>query len=812
MKKIIKFSTIALFLFILLINLIPVVPVNADNNTVAVTPSLIIDSVNSGSTKTLTINVTNGFALDLEVAGLGESVKGALQRIPAAEDTSSFTARPWITIDKNHMEAGTNQTLTVTISVPSGASPAEKYASIYLNTLQSTGGNATIISGIIVPLVLTVDSPSFTGSPSGQITDLSVTNAYRGKPVDVLTSFTNTGNCRVTDAKNKVTIKDSAQVIKWQNEAPITAPSVLPNYPRIIDTPYNIGLPLGDYSATSDITLTGGTVYTRTLNFTVVEPPPLPATPSLTAPGNSISPGPVIDTLTPTFQWNALSSDYKVDSYELSIVREPYTTNDVVFVSDAIAGTSFTLPSDILFPGEKYCWQLTATNVTGTSAASALYFQTTGAEPSVATNAATNITDTGAVLNGYLNGRGNSSSVSVNFEYGTTTSYGQTTSSQTLIAAGPFSANITGLTSDTTYHFRTKAVGSTTFYGSDQTFTTSGSLVVSSISATSVTSTGATLNGNLTSLGGATSVSVNFEYGTTTVYGQTTSAQMKAASGNFSADVSGLTPNTTYHFHAKALESTTVYGTDLTFTTLAATPTPTQTVAPTLVPSASATPTNSPVSRSYKDYFPPVIDEASLIWKDFTGQQAFSFDATEKTGTEMEITGTNNRGTLTAIAVQYPDEPQTEAKFSNPASKGGMGRPWIKFVGVRVEGSTQGTARVTLHYTGAEIADYNPDSLFLAYFSGGSWHKCGNTAISADNLTVSGDIPISRLSGTAIGLGGTWLTEPAAAAGLPISENGQSNAPGIPWSLAAIVIVPIIMIGLLVLVLERNRRRSLAGN
>jgi hypothetical protein len=91
------------------------------------------------------------------------------------------------------------------------------------------------------------------------------------------------------------------------------------------------------------------------------------------------------------------------------------------------------------------------------------------------TNPASAITATGATLNGAVNPGGASALSS--FQYGTTTAYGNTTAPHRLAVAHtstPFSANIGGLTSGTTYHFR--AVVTTdfgTFVGADRTFTTS---------------------------------------------------------------------------------------------------------------------------------------------------------------------------------------------------------------------------------------------------------------------------------------------------------------------------------------------------
>jgi len=91
-------------------------------------------------------------------------------------------------------------------------------------------------------------------------------------------------------------------------------------------------------------------------------------------------------------------------------------------------------------------------------------------------------------------------------------------------------------------------------------------LTVVTNDATNIGATSATLNGELTDTGGFSPLQVSFQWGTTTAYGNETSPQPKTAAGNFSAAISGLNANTTYHFRAKAVgDSTTVYGADKAF-------------------------------------------------------------------------------------------------------------------------------------------------------------------------------------------------------------------------------------------------------
>lgn len=92
--------------------------------------------------------------------------------------------------------------------------------------------------------------------------------------------------------------------------------------------------------------------------------------------------------------------------------------------------------------------------------------------PSVATIIASPVGSDWTVLRGTLTHMGTASSVDVSFEWGETTDYGSMTAVQTMTRPGAFWATITGLTLNTTYHFRSVAVGDATSYGLDRSFTT----------------------------------------------------------------------------------------------------------------------------------------------------------------------------------------------------------------------------------------------------------------------------------------------------------------------------------------------------
>ena len=196
-----------------------------------------------------------------------------------------------------------------------------------------------------------------------------------------------------------------------------------------------------------------------------------------------------------------------------------------------------------------------------------------GNSPTVATLDATAVTASSATINGTVNPNG--LATTYKFEWGTTVSYGNTT---TITSAGSgstavaVSANLTGLTAGLPYHFRIVAVNTDgTSNGSDLTFTP-GMAMVTTTAASSITMTTATAGGAVTTDGGASVTARGVCWSTTanpTISGSHTTDG--SGTGSFTSSLTGLVSSTIYHIRAYATNmGGTVYGNDLTFTTVCA--------------------------------------------------------------------------------------------------------------------------------------------------------------------------------------------------------------------------------------------------
>jgi hypothetical protein len=198
--------------------------------------------------------------------------------------------------------------------------------------------------------------------------------------------------------------------------------------------------------------------------------------------------------------------------------------------------------------------------------------------PSVTTAEATGVTQTAATLNGNLASLGTASSVSVGFRFGT----GSNPAADTNVSVGtkatvtPFSWSLTGLTPATAYHVTAWALGDGFALGFVIQFTTqtsSGSETVPPFVTTEQTSavgpSNATLNGNLSDLGTASSVTVGFLYGTDAGLAGATNVTVGGmdAAGAFQTDATGLASNTTYYVEAWALGDGFANGSTESFTT-----------------------------------------------------------------------------------------------------------------------------------------------------------------------------------------------------------------------------------------------------
>lgn len=251
--------------------------------------------------------------------------------------------------------------------------------------------------------------------------------------------------------------------------------------------------------------------------------------------------------------------------------------NPTISASHQSNGTgtgNYTVNMTSLNPNTTYYVKAYAINSQGTAYGEEVNFTTNAiSEPSITTNNVTNITQTTASCGGNVTSDGGANvtarGVCWSLSQTPTVSGSHTTDGS---GAGSFTSQITGLNSGKTYYVRAYATNSAgTSYGEQKTFTTSSVDLptVTTDNVTNITQTTATSGGNVTNNGGGTITRRGIVWSTHT--NPTLSDQgvnSGTGIGGFTANMTGLSPGTTYYVRAFAVNNAGIaYGAQKTFTT-----------------------------------------------------------------------------------------------------------------------------------------------------------------------------------------------------------------------------------------------------
>ena len=194
---------------------------------------------------------------------------------------------------------------------------------------------------------------------------------------------------------------------------------------------------------------------------------------SLTPPAPVANPATLVAIHSFTANWRSVSG---ATGYRLDVSTSSSFNTYVTGYQDLPVGNATSRGVTGLNASTTYYYRVRARNGNGTSGNSNVVHVTTLSltqRPVAITNPATLIANFPPKLNGSVNPHG--LSTTVYFQYGRTTSYGNRTPYQTKTGNNSqnVSANISGLSANTTYHFRLVASnGAGTSYGTDRTFTT----------------------------------------------------------------------------------------------------------------------------------------------------------------------------------------------------------------------------------------------------------------------------------------------------------------------------------------------------
>ena len=260
-----------------------------------------------------------------------------------------------------------------------------------------------------------------------------------------------------------------------------------------------------------------------------------------------------------------------------SLSTNPTVTDSHATATDATLGV-FEVAMTGLMPNKTYHVRAYATNAKGTAYGDDLTFTTTEGLPVVTTSGITEITATSAKGGGEVTDQGASSVTERGICWGTShnpTTAGTHASSGTGI--GSYTVSMTNLTPNATYYVRAYATNSQgTAYGAEVSFAAlEGLPVVLTLDMTDITSTTAKGHGKVTDQGGSAVMERGICWSTSpspSISGN--HAQSGTGAGEYTVNISSLTPGTKYYVRAYATNSQgTTYGEQKDFTTAATLPT-----------------------------------------------------------------------------------------------------------------------------------------------------------------------------------------------------------------------------------------------
>ena len=226
---------------------------------------------------------------------------------------------------------------------------------------------------------------------------------------------------------------------------------------------------------------------------------------------------------------------------------------------------------------------------------------------------------------------------------------------------GDFTCNITNLSANTKYYVRAyaknnKGVG----YGEEKCFTTLNLPTVSTGSVTSITTTSATGSGNVISTGGADVTERGICWSAShnpTISGS--HANSGTGMGEFTVNMTNLTPNTTYYVRAYAINSQGQgYGEEVNFKT---SQTPSYTV------SVSSNPTNGGTVTGGGTY-----QQGQSCTVSATAASGYNFQKWTENGSQVSTSASytfNVNGNRTLVA-QFQTQSYTISASANPSSGG----------------------------------------------------------------------------------------------------------------------------------------------
>lgn len=197
----------------------------------------------------------------LVVAGFGQSpFDGTYMGLDPGEDTSPWSARPFITLENTVLSLGPGESggTNVTVDVPEDTNDGGRYALILVYPVASLSAQTVPAPVALIPVFLSIQGGNST--ESGEITALEITTQESGEPLQISTYFLNTGNHHFYGAVNTVTITDREGAVVARAETLPFEKALIPGQEVRFVVSIDEPLPDREYLLTSRMETKDGTL------------------------------------------------------------------------------------------------------------------------------------------------------------------------------------------------------------------------------------------------------------------------------------------------------------------------------------------------------------------------------------------------------------------------------------------------------------------------------------------------------------------------------------------------------------------------
>ena len=287
----------AVVMMVLILSLIPIV-VSA-NPGITVTNAGIVATVSPGQvlTEKMTVSIGNSDPatdVSVTVTGVAQSSTGGYILLDPAQDTNQDTARSFVTVDPSafHLDPGQSQDITAIVTVPQNVGSGGYFALINIAEPPTTtsDSNVAIVYSVGVPVFLTIKGSQL--NQTGTITGITAGTITNGQPINITTTFQNTGNIYFK-VEGQTTITNDQGVMLDTIPMPLTSSSIIPGMSRDLNATFTPSgsLAPGTYTIRSVVMSSDSILLDKSDGtFTIkapYKPPPALGTVSLAPSGAS---------------------------------------------------------------------------------------------------------------------------------------------------------------------------------------------------------------------------------------------------------------------------------------------------------------------------------------------------------------------------------------------------------------------------------------------------------------------------------------------------------------------------------------------